>query len=114
MRLHGNAQLSPKGRLLLRGRSRSSSASGSHTDRSRSSSRGCCDGSSPIFFEEGELPPGLNDLLLGTLGQTPFYIDAEQHRRWCAPSLVLDVRDGAAEGFSLEGLEGVHVVTREA
>ncbi len=77
-------------------------------------SGGCCDGSSPICLVEGELPPGPNDLLLGTLGQTPFYIDAEQYRRWRSPSLVLDVRDGAAEGFSLEGLEGVRFMTREA
>ena len=54
-------------------------------------SGGCCDGSSPICLEEGDMPPGPDDLLLGTLGQTPFYIDAEQHRRWCSPSLVLDV-----------------------
>jgi uncharacterized protein (DUF779 family) len=77
-------------------------------------SGGCCDGSSPICLVEGELPPGPGDLLLGTLGRTPFYIDAEQYRRWRSPSLVLDVREGAAEGFSLEGLEGVCFVTRDA
>jgi uncharacterized protein (DUF779 family) len=60
------------------------------------------------------VPPGPDDLLLGTLGQTPFDMDAEQHRRWRSPSLVLDVREGAAEGFSLEALEGIRFVTREA
>ena len=58
-------------------------------------SGGCCDGSSPICLVEGELPPGPGDLLLGTLGRTPFYIDGEQYRRWRSPSLVLDVREGA-------------------
>jgi uncharacterized protein (DUF779 family) len=75
-------------------------------------SGGCCDGSSPICLVEGELPPAPDDLLLGTVGGAPFYIDAEQYRRWRSPRLVLDAREGAAEGFSLEGLEGVHFITR--
>ena len=32
--------------------------------------------------------------------------------RWGRPRLTLEVSSGAAEGFSLQGLEGVHVVTR--
>ncbi len=74
-------------------------------------SGGCCDGSSPICLLEGELPIGPNDLLLGEAGGASFYIDAEQYRRWNRPGLVLDVRPGAAEGFSLEGLQGLHFVT---
>ena len=75
-------------------------------------SGGCCDGSSPICMREGELATGPNDLLLGEAGGAPFYIDAEQYRRWNQPQFILDVRAGAAEGFSLEGLQGVHFVTR--
>ena len=41
----------------------------------------------------------------------PFYIDSDQYERWGRPHLTLDVSPGAAEGFSLEALEGVHFVT---
>jgi uncharacterized protein (DUF779 family) len=75
-------------------------------------SGGCCEGSSPMCLHAGELPPGPNDLLLGRAGGAPFYIDADQDRRWGEPAFVLDVRPGAAEGFSLEGLLDQHFVTR--
>ena len=71
-------------------------------------SGGCCDGSSPICLHEGELLLGAEDLLLGEVAGVPFYIDREQFERWNRPRLVLDVSPGAAEGFSLEGLAGVH------
>ena len=67
-------------------------------------SGGCCDGSSPMCFADGELLLGPNDLLLGEIGECPFYIDAEQYERWNRPRLLLDVVTGAGTGFSLEGL----------
>jgi uncharacterized protein (DUF779 family) len=63
-------------------------------------------------LHEGELLVGPNDLLLGELGGVRFYIDAEQYERWNRPAFVLDVAPGAATGFSLEGTDGVHFVTR--
>jgi uncharacterized protein (DUF779 family) len=77
-------------------------------------SGGCCEGSCPICLADGELPPGPHDVLLGTIGGAPFYIDTEQYERWGVPRFSIDVRPGAAEGFSLEGLEGVHFVTQTA
>jgi hypothetical protein len=77
-------------------------------------SAGCCDGSSPICLRDGELLLGDEDLLLGELEGVPFYCDREQYERWNRPSLVLDVGRGPAEGFSLEGLAGVHFSTRES
>jgi uncharacterized protein len=74
-------------------------------------SGGCCDGTSPICLKDGELPAGPNDLRLGELGGAPFYIDSDQYQRWGAPRFLIDVRPGAAEGFSLEGLEGVHFIS---
>ena len=71
-------------------------------------SGGCCDGSSPMCFAEGELLLGPNDLLLGEIGECPFYIDAEQYERWQRPRLLLDVAPGAGTGFSLEGLHDLH------
>ncbi len=74
-------------------------------------SGGCCDGSSPICLEQGELPPGPGDLLLGDIGGVPFYVDADQYARWRRPAFLLDVGRGPAEGFSL-GLADAHLVTR--
>ena len=74
-------------------------------------SGGCCDGSSPICLHAGELLTGPNDLLLGTPGGADFYIDADQYERWNRPQILLDAAPGSAEGFSLEGLEGIHFVT---
>jgi uncharacterized protein len=75
-------------------------------------SGGCCDGSSAICFKDGELPAAPSDVLLGWIGGAPFYIDADQYERWGTPRFLIDVAPGAAEGFSLEGLEGVHFVSR--
>ena len=74
-------------------------------------SGGCCDGSSPICLHAGDLLIGPNDLLLGYLGGAPFYIDDEQYERWSRPEIVVDAANGPAEGFSLEGLDGIHFVT---
>jgi uncharacterized protein len=75
-------------------------------------SGGCCDGTSPICLKDGELPAGPHDIRLGHIGGAPFYIDSDQYERWGAPHFLIDVSLGAAEGFSLEGLEGVHFVSR--
>lgn len=75
-------------------------------------SGGCCDGTHPLCLKEGEFPLGAGDLRLGEIGGAPFYIDAEQYERWRRPRFVIDVSPGEAEGFSLEGLEGVHFVTK--
>lgn len=74
-------------------------------------SGGCCDGSSPICLREGELLLGPDDLELGRVGGAPFYCDRELFERWNRPQLTLDVASGPAEGFSLEGLAGVHFRT---
>ncbi len=75
-------------------------------------SGGCCDGTSPMCLKEGELPLSPHDVQLGELGGAAFYIDAEQYERWGRPRFEIDVSPGAAEGFSLEGFDGVHFVTR--
>lgn len=75
-------------------------------------SGGCCDGSLPICMPADEMPAGPNDLELGELGGAPFYVDADQYRRWNEPEFVLDVAAGKPEGFSLGASEGVHFVSR--
>jgi len=75
-------------------------------------SGGCCDGTSPMCLKRGELPLGPGDVCLGEIGGAPFYIDRDQYERWGEPRFLIDVSPGAAEGFSLEGLDGVHFVSR--
>jgi uncharacterized protein (DUF779 family) len=74
-------------------------------------SGGCCDGSSPICLQDGELPVSPNDVRLGEIAGAGFYVDREQHERWGRPSFLIDVSSGPAEGFSLS-LPGAHFVTR--
>jgi uncharacterized protein len=69
-------------------------------------SGGCCDGSLPLCLLASEMAPSPNDVLLGHVGNTPFYIDKEQYERWGEPEFLLDVAGGAPEGFSLGEPDG--------
>lgn len=69
-------------------------------------SGGCCDGSLPLCLLASEMTPSPNDVLLGHVGNTPFYIDEEQYKRWGEPEFLLDVAGGAPEGFSLGEPDG--------
>lgn len=73
-------------------------------------SGGCCDGSLPMCFEDGEFIVGDGDLLLGRPGGAPFYIDPDQWARWQAPTLTLDVGRGEPEGFSLPAGPNQHFI----
>lgn len=75
-------------------------------------SGGCCDGSLPLCLRAEELPAGPGDVELGRIGATPFYVDADQHRRWGEPKFLVDVSPGAPEGFSLAPAEGMHFISR--
>jgi len=77
-------------------------------------SSGCCDGTHPLCLKEGELPLSPSDVRIGEIGGASFYVDSDQYERWGKPHFLVDVSPGAGEGFGLEGLEGVHFVTREA
>ena len=75
-------------------------------------SGGCCDGSSPMCLQKGDLLLGDGDLLLGAIEGCPFYIDREQYERWRRPEFLIDVSPGDGDTFSLEGPEGMHFVAR--
>ncbi|OIN78966.1 DUF779 domain-containing protein [Mycobacterium malmoense] len=75
-------------------------------------SGGCCGGSLPMCFPQGELRIGDNDVLLGHIAGCPFYIDARQYERWKHTQLIVDVAEGEPEGFSLAAADGWHFVTR--
>lgn len=75
-------------------------------------SAGCCGGSAPMCFPDGEYITGAGDLLLGLVEGCPFYIDRRLYEAWHPGQLVLDVEPGAPEGFSLAAGDGLHFVTR--
>ncbi|PSL43541.1 hypothetical protein B0H94_11016 [Salsuginibacillus halophilus] len=75
-------------------------------------SGGCCDGSSPMCYPDGELRVGEQDVYLGEIGGAPFYISADQYNAWKHTQLIIDVVDGRGGMFSLEGPEGVRFFTR--
>ncbi|CCF13384.1 conserved hypothetical protein [Brevibacillus laterosporus GI-9] len=75
-------------------------------------SGGCCDGSSPMCYSVGELLIGDHDVLLGEIGNTPFYMSEAQYEYWKHTQLIIDVVPGRGGMFSLEGPEGVRFLTR--
>ena len=85
---------------------------GKHGDLMFHQSGGCCDGSSPMCYPRGEFLVGDSDVLLGTLGGTPFYISRSQFEYWKHTQLILDVVPGRGGMFSLENPEGVRFLIR--
>lgn len=75
-------------------------------------SGGCCDGSAPMCYPDGELLVGEQDVLLGEIGGCPFYIGAAQFRFWKHTQLIIDVVPGRGGMFSLEGPEGLRFISR--
>ncbi|WP_114570891.1 DUF779 domain-containing protein [Exiguobacterium flavidum] len=75
-------------------------------------SGGCCDGSSPMCYPEGDLLIGDLDVKIGEIGGCPFYIHHRQYDYWKHTQLIIDVVDGRGGMFSLEGVEGKRFLTR--
>ncbi len=75
-------------------------------------SGGCCDGSSPMCYPQGEFRTGSSDVLLGTVADCPVYIGRAQFEYWAHTHLTIDVVPGRGGGFSLEAPEGVRFLTR--
>ena len=75
-------------------------------------SGGCCDGSSPMCFEEGDFRLGDSDVRLGTIHGCPFYMARDQYEYWQHMQLTIDVQPGRGASFSLEIPLGVRFVVR--
>lgn len=73
---------------------------------------GCCDGTATKCLTRAELLPSDDEIKVGEVGGAPVYVEIEEYRRWGSPAFVIDVANGAAGAFSLEGLEEVHFVSR--
>lgn len=81
-------------------------------------SGGCCDGSAPMCYPDGEFRTGQSDMLLGELRvegveeTVAFWISKSQYAVWSHTRLVVDVVEGRGSGFSLEAPEGVRFLIR--
>jgi uncharacterized protein len=75
-------------------------------------SGGCCDGSSPMCYPQGDYIVGDADVLLGTIGGAPFYMSPSQYEYWKHTQLIIDVVPGRGGMFSLENGRDVRFLTR--
>ncbi|MCX4976394.1 MULTISPECIES: DUF779 domain-containing protein [unclassified Streptomyces] len=81
-------------------------------------SGGCCDGSAPMCYPEGEFRTGGSDVLLAELDvdgvdePVTFWMAKNQYELWSHTRLIVDVVAGRGSGFSLEAPEGVRFLTR--
>lgn len=75
-------------------------------------SGGCCDGSSPMCYAQGDFLIGDNDVLLGKIGGAPFYIGGEQYEVWKHTNLIIDVVPGRGGMFSLDNGREKRFLTR--
>jgi uncharacterized protein (DUF779 family) len=75
-------------------------------------SGGCCDGSSPMCYPEGEFYLGNADVKLGSIAGASFYMSDTQFAYWQHTKLIIDVVPGRGGMFSLENAEGVRFLTR--
>jgi len=73
-------------------------------------SGGCCDGSAPMCFPEGELLINENDVCLGTILNCPYYMAKDQFEYWQQTQVTLDVVEGRGASFSLEAPKGMRFI----
>ncbi|WP_338899580.1 DUF779 domain-containing protein [Streptomyces sp. TG1A-60] len=81
-------------------------------------SGGCCDGSAPMCYPDGEFRTGDSDVLLAELSvdgvdeAVGFWMSRGQYEVWSHTRLIVDVVPGRGSGFSLEAPEGVRFLIR--
>jgi uncharacterized protein len=97
-------------------------------------SGGCCDGSSPMCYPDGDFIVGDRDVLLAVLdvgpadarsedgpadarsedstAGVPIWISGPQFEAWKHTQLVIDVVPGRGGGFSIEAPEGMRFLSR--
>ena len=81
-------------------------------------SGGCCDGSAPMCFPDGDFKIGGSDVHLADLSvegldkPIGFYMSESQFEYWRHTHLTVDVVKGRGSGFSVEAPEGVRFMIR--
>ena len=80
-------------------------------------SGGCCDGSSPMCFADGDFilsdaDVHLGDLDVGLDRQIPVWMSVSQYEYWKHTHLTIDAVPGRGAGFSVEAPEGIRFLIR--
>ncbi len=75
-------------------------------------SGGCCDGSSPMCYAQGDFMLGDRDVKLGEIGGAPVYIGGDQFELWRWTQLIIDVVPGRGGMFSLDNGRERRFLTR--
>jgi uncharacterized protein (DUF779 family) len=80
-------------------------------------SGGCCDGSAPMCYPDGDFLVGDSDVQLGDLDvgldrAVPVWMSRSQFAYWQHTHLTIDVVPGRGAGFSLEAPYGVRFLIR--
>ena len=80
-------------------------------------SGGCCDGSSPMCFPDGDFITGDADVLLGEIDAgtpkpIPVWMSVEQFELWKHTHLTIDLVPGRGAGFSVEAPTGNRFLIR--
>ncbi|HWJ81671.1 MAG TPA: DUF779 domain-containing protein [Nocardioides sp.] len=80
-------------------------------------SGGCCDGSAPMCYPDGDFLVGDSDVHLGDLDvgldrAVPVWMSKAQFEYWSHTHLTIDVVPGRGAGFSLEAPYGVRFLIR--
>jgi uncharacterized protein (DUF779 family) len=81
-------------------------------------SGGCCDGSAPMCYPDGDFKVGGSDVHLGDLAvpglEEPigFSMSGSQYEHWKHTRLIVGVVKGRGSGFSVEAPEGVRFLIR--
>ena len=83
-----------------------------HGDLMFHQSGGCCDGSSPMCLEKGDLLLNENDVWLGTVNDCEFFMSKDQFEYWKHTHLLVDITKGRGSSFSLEIPLGLRFVIK--
>ena len=83
-----------------------------HGDLIFHQSGGCCDGSAPMVFEEGDMYLDDSDILLGQLEGVNYYMNQDQFEYWKHTHLTIDITEGRGSSFSLEIPLGLRFIIR--
>ena len=80
-------------------------------------SGGCCDGSSPMCFPDGDFITSDGDVHLGDIDvgldrPIPVWMSVSQFEYWKHTHLTIDIVPGRGAGFSVEAPEGFRFLIR--
>jgi uncharacterized protein len=71
---------------------------------------GCCEGSSPMCYAQGDMRLTPDDVKLGEVAGLGFHVSRSQCEYLLGVQLTLDVAPGSLGTFSLEDADGHHFV----